>query len=103
MNLTNSLLGWVLISRVNSEIKKITNWFRANKMAVNVGKTKYILFRPRGQKINHNLEENGIIYNSKEIGGPVDPNKIFKLGRIHNDHPDKAERMNICNLTLTVL
>ena len=61
-------------------------------MSVNVSKTKYILFRPRGQKINLNLEENGIIYNSNEIGGPVDPNKIFKLGRIHNDHPDKAER-----------
>ena len=82
----------VLISRVNSEIQKIANWFRANKMSVNVSKTKYILFRPRGQKINLNLEENGIIYNSNEIGGPVDPNKIFKLGRIHNDHPDKAER-----------
>ena len=27
------------------------------------------------------------IYNSNEIGGPVDPNKIFKLGRDHNDHP----------------
>ena len=61
-------------------------------MAVNVNKTKYILFRPRGQKINHNLEENGVLYNSNEIGGPVDPNKIFKLGRIHNDHPDKAVR-----------
>ena len=61
-------------------------------MSVNVSKTKYILFRPRGQKINLNLEENGIIYNSNEIGGPVNPNKIFKLGRIHNDHPDKAER-----------
>ena len=51
----------VLISSVNSEIQKIANWFRANKMSVNVSKAKYILFRPRGQKINHNLEENGII------------------------------------------
>ena len=82
----------VLIPRVNSEIQKIANWFRANKMAVYVSKTKYILFRPKGQKINHNLEENGVLYNSNEIGGLVDPNKIFKLGHIHNDHPDKSER-----------
>ena len=41
-------------------------------MAVYVSKTKYILFRPKGQKINHNLEENGVLYNSNEIGGLVD-------------------------------
>ena len=39
-----------LITRINSELQKIANWFRTNKMSVNVGKTKYILFRPRGQK-----------------------------------------------------
>ena len=61
-------------------------------MSVNVSKTKYILFRPRGQKIQLNLEENGILFNSNEIGQPVNPSKIFKLGRIHNDHPDKNER-----------
>ena len=39
-----------LINRVNCEIQKIANWFRTNKMSVNVSKTKYIIFRPRGQK-----------------------------------------------------
>ena len=81
-----------LISRVNIEIQKIANWFRTNKMAVNVNKTKYILFRPRGQKIPVDLDENGVLYNSNEIGQPVDPNKIFKLGRIFNEHPDPNER-----------
>ena len=33
-----------LIDRVNIEIQKLANWFRANKMAVNVSKTKYIIF-----------------------------------------------------------
>ena len=32
------------------------------------------------------------MYNSNEIGSPNDPDRIFKLGRIHNDHPDKKER-----------
>ena len=81
-----------LINRVNGEIQKIANWFRANRMAVNVGKTKYIIFRPKGTKINVDLENNGIVFNSNEIGKPNDPNKISKLGRIFNDHPDKKER-----------
>ena len=33
-----------LINRVNLEIQKIANWFRTNKMSVNISKTKYILF-----------------------------------------------------------
>ena len=61
-------------------------------MSVNVSKTKYILFRPRGQKILHNLDENGIIYNSNEIGGIDDKSKIFKLGRIHNEHANINDR-----------
>ena len=81
-----------LIPMVNLEIQKIANWFRSNKMSVNVSKTKYILFRPRGQKILHNLDENGIIYNSNEIGGIDDKSKIFKLGRIHNEHANINER-----------
>jgi hypothetical protein len=28
---------------VNQELQKISNWFRANKMAVNAAKTKFIL------------------------------------------------------------
>jgi hypothetical protein len=39
-----------LIREVNFEIKKIAKWFRANKMAVNVGKTKYIIFKTKVQK-----------------------------------------------------
>jgi hypothetical protein len=32
-----------LMSNVNCELKKGVRWFRANKMAVNVGKTKFII------------------------------------------------------------
>ena len=31
-----------LIQIVNSEINKMAVWFRANKLAVNINKTKYI-------------------------------------------------------------
>ena len=58
-----------LISEVNIEVNKLANWFRANKMAVNVIKTKYIIFKPRGVKIN--LTANGgVVYDENEIGLP---------------------------------
>ena len=81
-----------LIKRVNKEIQKLANWFRANRMTVNVSKTKYIIFRPKGVKINVDLEKEGVIYNSNELGGQIDNTKIFKLGRIYNDHVDPNER-----------
>ena len=39
-----------LIIYVITELQKLANWFRANKMAVNISKTKYIIFRTRGKK-----------------------------------------------------
>jgi hypothetical protein len=61
-------------------------WFRANKMAVNVSKTKYIIFKPRGKKIN--LAENeGIFFNNNDIGKQEDPSKIYKLDRIYDENP----------------
>ena len=80
-----------LIRDVNAEIKKLANWFRSNRMAVNVNKTKYIIFKPKGVKINIGDDE-GIIYDENEIGQPIDPNKIKKLDRIYSDSPDLQNR-----------
>ena len=82
----------LLINRVNTEMQKLANWFRANRMAINIGKTKFMIFRPRGVKIDIDLENNGIVYNSNEIGMIENPSKIFKLGRIHNENSEKNER-----------
>lgn len=80
-----------LIDRVNIEINKIANWFRANKMAVNISKTKYIIFKPKGMNIN--LTENeGIVYDNNEIGLPHDNDKVTKLDRIYNDNPNIQDR-----------
>ena len=83
-----------LINRVNCEceLQKVANWFRTNRLAVNVNKTKYIIFRPKGTKISIDLENNGVVFNSNELGVPENPNKIFKLGRIFNENEDKQER-----------
>ncbi len=32
---------------MNSELQKVANWFRSNKMAINTAKTKLIVFRTR--------------------------------------------------------
>ena len=41
-----------LFSLVNQELQKINEWFDANKLSVNVGKTKYSLFHKSSRKDN---------------------------------------------------
>ena len=48
-----------LITKMNVEINKPANWLRANKMALNVSKTKYIIFHSRGKKFD--FDENSIV------------------------------------------
>jgi hypothetical protein len=41
-----------LTAYVNDELRKIANWFRSNKMALNTSKTKFMIFRTRGKNIS---------------------------------------------------
>ena len=36
---------------INAEINKMAVWFRANRLAVNINKTKYMIFHMKGKKI----------------------------------------------------
>jgi hypothetical protein len=76
-----------LIIYVNNELQKIANWFRANKMAVNTSKTKFIVFRTRGKVIDPN--ECRLLFNNNELGKPTDPNLITQIDRIHNEGQEK--------------
>jgi hypothetical protein len=72
-----------LIDYVNSELNKLAVWFKANRMAVNVSKTNYIIFRTRGKKID--LNGKSIVFNSNDPNSPhVDPNLIQKIERVHD-------------------
>ena len=73
-----------LIRFVNVELQKVANWFRSNKMAVNISKTKFIIFRTKGKKID--ISETPILFNNNDLNGPQDPNNIFKLERVFLDH-----------------
>jgi hypothetical protein len=77
-----------LTAFVNAELKKIANWFRSNKMAVNTSKTKFIVFRTRGKRIDPRDCE--LVFNNNEIGKAEDPNLIFEIKRIHNEGDEKS-------------
>jgi hypothetical protein len=38
-----------LITRINSKVNKMAVWVRANKLAVNISKIKYIIFKTKGK------------------------------------------------------
>jgi hypothetical protein len=76
-----------LVLFVNTELQKIANWFRANKMAVNTAKTKYIVFRTPGKKINP--ADCHLVYNGNEIRMPEDQSLIYEIERIYTESPTK--------------
>jgi hypothetical protein len=78
-----------LCDEVNSEINKMAVWFRANKLAVNINKTKYMIFRMKGKKIDQTVN---IFYNENEPDIAVDPNLITELERYHDQHENKECR-----------
>jgi hypothetical protein len=80
-----------VIRTANTELQKLSQWFRANKMAVNVSKTKYIIFKPKNKKITIGPGE-GIVFNNNDIGEFNDESKIFELDRIYDDNPNKSDK-----------
>ncbi len=78
-----------LVKNVNTEIQKLATWFRANKMAVNIAKTKYIIFHSKGKKLK--MEDLQILYNDNDLMQDNEEKK-FALERIYNLHPDKNLR-----------
>jgi hypothetical protein len=75
-----------LVHTVNNEINKMAIWFRANKLAVNINKTKYIIFRMRGKPIP--IDTPDIVYNENEQNVQADPSLITILERYRDSHPD---------------
>jgi Reverse transcriptase (RNA-dependent DNA polymerase) len=79
-----------LIDQVNIEIQKMANWFRANKMAVNTSKTKFIIFHTKGKTID--MQGKNLVFNNNEIGKPEDPNLVTPLERICNTNAIPCNR-----------
>jgi hypothetical protein len=66
---------------VSEELRKIANWFRSNKMALNTSKTKFIIFRTRGKPING--DECQLVYDSTELGYDTDPLLVSPIERVY--------------------
>ena len=64
-----------LEKETNEELKKASNWFAANKLALHPKKTRYILFTSNKQT-NLNLILNGV---QIEKMGPTEREKAFKF------------------------
>jgi hypothetical protein len=80
-----------LTNYVNSELQKISNWFRSNKIAVNTAKTKFIVFRTRGKRIEP--ADCLVLYNNNEIGTVENPNLITPVTRVHNDGEETSFKL----------
>jgi hypothetical protein len=76
-----------LINRVNVEINKIAVWFKANKMATNISKTKYIIFRSKNKKVD--LNGMNVLYDANDPNTEPNPDLITPLERYHNNHENK--------------
>ena len=72
-----------LFQKVNQEFQKLGEWFRANKLSLHPGKTKYSIFCNPEKKIhNENLH---IFFNNNDIESSIqDQNLIRPLECIDN-------------------
>jgi hypothetical protein len=67
-----------LITRTNTELKKIAFWFRANKMVVNIIQTKYIISHNKGKSVDIVYDDNKLL--------DADPHLVVPLERYHSNH-----------------
>ena len=53
---------------MNYELRNVNEWFKANKLSLNVDKTKYTLFHTKSQQKNLPLKLPDLILEDKLIG-----------------------------------
>ena len=75
----------IIIKTINMEMPKIIEWFKSNKLHINVNKTVAILFHTRQKRVN--IDENSIVFNNnifpfttntKFLGIIIDNNLTWK-------------------------
>ena len=74
-----------LFNTANEELEKASSWFQANKLTLNVSKTKYILFRKKNQKVDFSDIELRINGQQIERIGEGCKSESFKFVGIHLD------------------
>ena len=79
-----------LVNLINTELNKLAIWFRANKMSVNLSKTKYIIFHAKNKKIED--ENLPVVFDSNEPGEHRNPSFVTPLEKIHASHACENSR-----------
>jgi hypothetical protein len=78
-----------LLTRVSMELNKLANWFRSNRMALNVSKTKYMIFHVPNKRIMNNPQ---LIYDGNAPDSDHNPDLVSSIERIHNNHENPSHR-----------
>ena len=65
-------------------------WFRANKMAVNAEKTKYIIFHTKNKRVDPG--NSVLVFDNNEPGQPYNDDIVTPLLRIQSNHPDESQQ-----------
>ena len=79
-----------LTNYINTELNKMAVWFRANKMAVNTEKTKYIIFHTKNKRVDPG--NSVLVFDNNEPGQPYKDDLVTPLLRIQSNHPDKSQQ-----------
>jgi hypothetical protein len=77
-----------IINFINTELKNIVQWFCANKMALNISKTKYVVFHNKDKNVDLNRLDL-VIDENHDLDNP-DPAKIHILEHVHNLNPNPS-------------
>ena len=90
-----------LISNINSEISKVSQWFMCNKLSLNIAKTNFIRFKPRSTETvvsNYNISINGLplteMKSTKFLGVTIDSCLSWN-DHIHNVHTSISRGIGI--------
>ena len=81
-----------LFNTVNQELKQLEDWFKANRLSLNVDKTKYTLFHKTSQADNLPLKLPNLTINGKIINRE---NSIKFLGVVLDQHISWNEHIRI--------
>jgi hypothetical protein len=88
-----------LIDFVNLELKKLALWFKANKLVLNISKTKYMIFCTKNKAIN--MQNKSIFIDLNDPNSVYDNDKIICLQRVHNNGDKDNQTYKLLGVFLT--
>jgi len=71
----------VMVPFVNQELQKIGVWLRSHKLSINTGKTKVMIFHPKGKYVDPNLN---FVFDNNDLNCSTNPDLIHPVERIKN-------------------